>query len=156
MGKNSAYIKDNLKILNTSIEPVLNVDRNGDKSTDSEVFESAQKAKLSGYDYVFVHFHGMDEKGHDYGDINDEVMCKIKEIDGYIQRLTEGFHGRVIVAIDHGMLKTKDGGKPQCILVRGHASAVYLLFSAVISFIALSADGACGVSLSLNGCKREG
>ena len=109
-GKTSAYIEGNIKILNTSIEPTLNADLNGDGSTDPEVFGSAQISVASDADFIFVHFHGVDDMGHKYGDINDEVMAKIKEIDGYIQRLTRNFSGRVIVTADHGMHKTADGG----------------------------------------------
>lgn len=110
MGKTSAYIEGNLKLLNTSLEPVLNADRNQDKSTDSEVFESAEKALLSAADFLFVHFHGIDDQGHTYGDINEKVMQKVKEIDGYLKLLIENFHGRVILTADHGMHKTADGG----------------------------------------------
>jgi len=102
-GKKAAYIEGDIKIVNTSLAPELNADRNGDNSTDTEVFEAAKEALQGGADYIFVHFHGVDDKGHDNGDINPEVMQKAKEIDGYIKSLAEGFKGRVIVTADHGM-----------------------------------------------------
>ncbi len=109
-GKTVAYIEGNIKILNTSAEPDLNADRNADKSTDDEVFEAAQKAVRSNTEYIFVHFHGVDDMGHSYGDTDERVMQKIKQIDGYIRQLVNEFHGRVIITADHGMHKTRDGG----------------------------------------------
>jgi hypothetical protein len=102
-GKKAAYIEGNVNIVQTSLAPELNADRNGDESTDSEVFESAAGAVQSGADYVFVHFHGIDDMGHASGDINETVMQKVKEVDGYIAKLLADFTGRVIVTADHGM-----------------------------------------------------
>jgi len=107
-GKTCAYIEGNVNIINTSLKPALNADRDGDNSTDKEVFESAKKA--SGADFIFVHFHGVDDFGHNYGDINKKTMSKLKEIDAYIAELVAVFDGRVIITTDHGMHQTHDGG----------------------------------------------
>ena len=109
-GKISAYIEGNINILNTSADPVLNADRNGNGFTDDEVFEAALEAVSSEADYVFVHFHGFDDAGHDYGDICAETMEKITEIDAYIDALAEEFNGTLIITTDHGMHTTQDGG----------------------------------------------
>lgn len=116
LGKTSAYIEGNIKILNTSLEPQLNADANLNKSTDEEVMISAEKAIKKGYDFIFVHFHGVDDSGHDTGDLSEETLEKIKEIDRYIEYLLEDFDGRVIISTDHGMHKTEIGGNHGCFI----------------------------------------
>lgn len=110
LGKSSAYIEGNVNILNTSIKPQLNVDDNLNKSTDEEVMVCAEKAIKEGYDFVFIHFHGTDDSGHDTGDLSTQTLEKIKEIDRYMEYLTQDFEGRVIITADHGMHKTEIGG----------------------------------------------
>lgn len=110
MGKTSAYIEGNVNILNTSMQATLNADRDGDGFTDNEVFGSAMEAVQSDVDFLFVHFHGVDDFGHDYGDIKTQTMDKLHEVDGYIAQLADNFNGRLIISADHGMHETADGG----------------------------------------------
>lgn len=110
MGKTSAYIEGNVNIVNTSLQATLNADRDGDGLTDNEVFESAMEAVASDTDYLFVHFHGVDDFGHDNGDMSELTMDMIKEVDDYVQALAESFTGRLIISADHGMHMTTDGG----------------------------------------------
>lgn len=111
LGKTSKYIEGNINILKTSVDAVLNADRDGDGRTDREVFEASVEAVASGAELVFVHFHGVDDEGHSHGMINEYVMTKIAEVDGYVEMLAEGFNGKVIVTADHGMHDIGDGGK---------------------------------------------
>jgi len=110
MDKTSQYIEGSINIVNTSMRATLNADRDGDGLTDNEVFESAMEAIASDADFLFVHFHGVDDLGHDYGDIAQPVMDKITEVDGYLQTMAEAFSGRLIITTDHGMHSTNDGG----------------------------------------------
>ena len=110
LNKTSAYIEGSINIVDTSQKATLNADRDGDGLTDDEVFESAMEAIASEADFLFVHFHGVDDLGHDYGDIAQPVMAKITEVDGYLQALAAEFSGRLIITTDHGMHSTADGG----------------------------------------------
>ena len=110
MDKTAAYIEGNVNILNTSLRATLNADRDDDGLTDDEVFESAMEAVGSDADFIFVHFHGVDDLGHDYGDIAEPTMDKLREVDGYVKALADSFSGRLIITADHGMHKTSDGG----------------------------------------------
>ncbi|MGI5849277.1 MAG: alkaline phosphatase family protein [Christensenellales bacterium] len=110
VGKTSVYIEGDIKLLNTSIKPTLNADSNNNGFTDDEVFESATKSISSGADFIFAHFHGIDDMGHNYGDTDVRTMEKIKEIDAYIAALAKNFSGRIIITADHGMHATADGG----------------------------------------------
>ena len=110
IGKSAAYIEGDIKILNTSLTPELNADRNANGSTDDEVYAAALSEVTSDTDLIVVHFHGVDDAGHGYGDVNAETMQKVAEIDGYIENLAMNFRGRIIVTADHGMHGTEDGG----------------------------------------------
>ncbi|SHJ21827.1 Type I phosphodiesterase / nucleotide pyrophosphatase [Dethiosulfatibacter aminovorans DSM 17477] len=109
LGKTSAIIEGNANIITTHGNPILNTDVNGNGFTDDEVFESALE-NIYGSDYAFVHFHGVDDSGHDNGDISEETMDKISEVDGYVKKLVENWSGKVIITADHGMHSTDDGG----------------------------------------------
>jgi predicted AlkP superfamily pyrophosphatase or phosphodiesterase len=110
MGKTSVYIEGHISLINTSLAAELNADRDGDEMTDDEVFETAMDAVTSDADFLFVHFHGVDDLGHDNGDLSASTMDKISEVDGYIKALAENFKGRLIISADHGMHTTTDGG----------------------------------------------
>lgn len=109
LGKTSSIIEGNANIITTHGKPILNTDINGNGFTDDEVFESAKK-NIYGSNYAFVHFHGVDDSGHDYGDISVETMNKISEVDGYVKELAEKWNGKVIITADHGMHSTENGG----------------------------------------------
>lgn len=109
LNKTSVIIEGNANIISTHGNPILNTDVDGNGFTDDEVFESA-KENIYGSDYAFVHFHGVDDSGHDYGDISEETMGKITEVDGYVKELVENWNGKVIITADHGMHSTDDGG----------------------------------------------
>jgi len=108
-GKSAMLIEGNSQVLNTSIEPVLNIDRNGN-GTDDEVAESALMALKKDPDLIMVHFHGIDDQGHEAGPYGETTMAKIREIDGYIGQLTESFKGLIVLTADHGMHETDSGG----------------------------------------------
>ena len=109
LGKTSVIIEGNANIITTHGQPILNTDVNGNGFTDDEVFKSAVE-NIYGSNYAFVHFHGVDDSGHDYGDISQETMGKIAEVDGYVKELVENWSGQVIITADHGMHSTEDGG----------------------------------------------
>lgn len=109
LNKKALLVEGNIKILNTEIEPLLNIDKNKDGFTDDEVFEKAQK-NIQEYDLIMVHFHGIDDCGHKYGDLAKKTMERIKIVDGYVEQLVLNWEGRVIITSDHGMHKTEQGG----------------------------------------------
>lgn len=110
LNKSTALIEGNIKILNTEIEPILNIDKNSNGTTDDEVFESALKAIDEAHDLVLVHFHGIDDAGHANGDLSEKTMERIENTDKYISKLISEWNGRVIITSDHGMHSTTEGG----------------------------------------------
>lgn len=109
-GKKAILLESDIKILNTEIEPILHLDLNKDSDTDDEMFHSCLDAASGDYDLVFVHFHGIDDRGHSYGAQSDKTLSYIKKVDGYIQILSETWGESIILTADHGMHDTNDGG----------------------------------------------
>lgn len=110
MGLESSYVEGNIKILNTSIEPILNPDFNENNTTDDEVFEETKKQVNKDIDLIFTHFHGIDDSGHDYGPYGEKTIEVIKKTDSYINDLAQLWNGKIIITSDHGMHATKEGG----------------------------------------------
>jgi hypothetical protein len=109
-GKKALLIEGNIKILNTKVDTILNVDKNNNKSTDDEVFETADKNMDKGWDFMLVHFHGVDDTGHQFGDLSEKTMSKIKEVDAYIKKLSSKWNGDIIITADHGMHAVGNAG----------------------------------------------
>jgi predicted AlkP superfamily pyrophosphatase or phosphodiesterase len=108
-GKSSMLIEGNTSILNLNTNTLLNPDRNNNGHTDDEVYESAVE-NMNDVDFLMVHFHGLDDSGHTYGDFAKETMTKLLEIDGYVESLVSLWDGMVIITSDHGMHSTDTGG----------------------------------------------
>lgn len=108
-GKPSMLIEGTSSILNLNTDTVLNPDQNNNGYTDDEVFESAIK-NINNVDFFMVHFHGLDDSGHTHGDLAEETMTKLLEIDGYVESLVSLWDGMVIITSDHGMHSTDTGG----------------------------------------------
>ena len=110
LGKKSIYIEGDIGILKTEIEPMLNLDNTGDGFTDDEVYKSTMEAIEKDYNFVFTHFHGIDDSGHTYGDLSLETMEFINKVDTYVEEIVSKWNGKVIITADHGMHSTEDGG----------------------------------------------
>jgi hypothetical protein len=110
LGLESKYIEGNIKILNTSIDPILNPDINENGTTDDEVFIAAEKEINSGISLLFVHFHGIDDMGHDSGPFSKNTLRVIKRTDNYIKKLAERWAGKIIITSDHGMHSISEHG----------------------------------------------
>ncbi|HAJ95782.1 MAG TPA: hypothetical protein DCP02_06070 [Actinobacteria bacterium] len=108
--KKALYVEGDIQILKTEIDPVLNIDRNNDGYTDDDIFECSMENIDSGFDLMVVHFHSIDDMGHDFGDTAAETMDRVKILDSYVEELVLAWDGYVIVTADHGMHPTPDGG----------------------------------------------
>jgi len=109
MGKSALLVEGAVKILNTESDLILNSDKNGDGLTDDEVFESAFES-IKEYDFALVHFHGIDDEGHNSGPFGEETINRIVAVDNYVSQLVSCWRGMVIITADHGMHETSYGG----------------------------------------------
>ena len=103
-GYSSAMVEGDIGVISTSIDPILNTDKDGDGSTDDEIFESA--LEVLDKDMVFIHFHGLDDRGHDYGELDPRTLEYLKVVDRYIESLLSEWEGKMIITADHGMHST--------------------------------------------------
>lgn len=101
MNKKSIYVEGNIKLIQTSTEPMLSVDQDSN-GTDREVFENAIE-QIGKSDFLFVHFHGIDDQAHEFGPISAQTMDRIAQINDYVKKLVESFTGSVIITSDHGL-----------------------------------------------------
>jgi len=112
LDRSVAYIQGHSGIIQTSILPILSPDADGLYGSDNEIFENARR-NLD-VDFLFIHFHGIDDMGHTYGPYAEEVGVRMALIDEYVQYIVENwswagdelnvwYERTVIITADHGM-----------------------------------------------------
>lgn len=114
--KKVALLEGNINILDLEIDPELHIDMDDDGDTDDEIFQTAMDLSSQEYDLIFIHFHGIDDRGHEYGPLADETMDYIGKIDNYIEELSKNWNGKIILTADHGMHQFENrGSHGECI-----------------------------------------
>lgn len=108
-GNKCIYIEGDLKLINTSLEPVLNADVNNN-GTDDEVFANAEEAVSQAPKLLFVHFHGIDDIAHKEGPYSEQTVQKMQELDAMTAKLAAMWSGKIIILADHGQHNSKTGG----------------------------------------------
>ena len=100
-GKSVSYTEGIGNLLKTNVNQIYSIpDTNG--YTDANVFRNAQQEIAKNKDFIFVHFHGIDDINHEYSPLSNQAKEKIIETENYIKLLTENFHGKIIIVPDHG------------------------------------------------------
>ncbi|MBN1299369.1 MAG: alkaline phosphatase family protein, partial [Actinobacteria bacterium] len=108
--KTGALVEGDIQIIKTETDPYLNTDKNKNGTADDEILESALKIAGQSFNFVAVHFHSIDDAGHDWGDIDQRTLKQVQIIDSYIQQLASAWEGKIIITSDHGMHSKADGG----------------------------------------------
>ncbi|KAB3531270.1 hypothetical protein F8154_13135 [Alkaliphilus pronyensis] len=103
LDKKAALIQGPINVLNTEIEPILNIDSNNSGLVDDEVYERTLKEINNGYHLILVHFKGLDTHGHSTGDLSRETMNMLQTLDKYIEDISNKWEGKIIITSDHGM-----------------------------------------------------
>ena len=106
----SMLLEGDIKILNTEVEPVLNIDLNKNGDTDDEIFKASLESMDQGFDLVFIHFHGIDDRGHQFGPYHKNTLEYVEGVEDYLIELDKVWEGAIIATADHGMIETDDGG----------------------------------------------
>ena len=97
---------ESLAFVLRNTEAVLSGDRDQNGGTDDNTFANAQEALKQNFpDLVWIHFHGIDDMGHAYGPITNEVLNKVVEVNEYIGQIYELLPENTLIIIfaDHGM-----------------------------------------------------
>lgn len=108
LGKKSSYIEGSLGLIKTSLSPTLSVDKKGQK--DVGVFENTKAAIASQSDFIYTHFHSVDDVATTYGPHTTETLDQLNVVDKMVEELVKSFDGTVIITADHGLHTTNDGG----------------------------------------------
>jgi hypothetical protein len=97
-----------------SAELRLSGDRDGNGSTDDNVLANALAVLEEGMpDLFYVHFHGIDDAGHEYGPGAPEEKAKIREVDAAVEQIVEAAPPGTLVVVfaDHGMHAVNEPGR---------------------------------------------
>ncbi len=85
-------------------ELLLNLDENKNGSCDDEIYFSAKKTILSNNtNFLFVHFHSIDDMAHKFSPYHPKTTETIKNVLAYVEDLSELWQGKVILFSDHGL-----------------------------------------------------
>jgi len=93
---------------------VLSGDRDGNGGTDDNVLSNALAALEGGMpDLFFVHFHGIDDAGHEYGPDAPAERAKITEVDAAVEQIIAAVPSDTLIVIfsDHGMHHVDEQGR---------------------------------------------
>jgi len=103
---------DSLAVFPGRCEVILSGDRDLNGGTDDNVYQNVMAVlEKRTPDFLFIHFHGIDDIGHNYGQLTSETDEKLKEINRYIESIYSelGKDTVVITIADHGMHETGSG-----------------------------------------------
>lgn len=117
IGEKGVLVEGNVKILDTKGNIILNSDINSNGSFDDEIYKSALNAINEKNNFIFVHFHSIDDAGHNFGPLGADTIKAAKQVDAYIKDMVSKWHGEVIITSDHGMHVAEAAGE--------HGSFVY-------------------------------
>ncbi|KIR02025.1 hypothetical protein P261_00839 [Lachnospiraceae bacterium TWA4] len=108
MGK-TAFIEGDSMILRTEIFPSLHP---GDEVHDSDyyVYQAVLEAIDEGNEFIFAHFHVIDDLAHENGPYHEKVKGHIQTVDSYLEEICKKFVGKVLLISDHGLHEVEDGG----------------------------------------------
>lgn len=102
LGKDSIYIEGDTSIVKTEVEPILNTDMNDNGTKDDEIYKCTLDNISNNNGLVVVHFHGIDDAGHNYGVSSQQTYNAVKQVDSYIEGLVQKWDGICIITSDHG------------------------------------------------------
>ena len=100
----TAFLEGSTRILDTEISPKLHV------RGDLEILESTKKAVEEDKEFIFVHLHELDEKGHTYGPKHQSLFDYLEEVDKLIGEILKEYEGQLIITTDHGMHSIGEAG----------------------------------------------
>jgi len=105
---------DALSFTLRNAEVTLSGDRDGNGGTDDNVLANALAVLEDGMpDLFFIHFHGIDDQGHEYGPGAPAERAKISEVDAAVEQIIEAAPTDTLVIIfaDHGMHLVNEQGR---------------------------------------------
>jgi hypothetical protein len=78
--------------------------------SDEEIYSTAITILDDGYDFIFVHFHSIDDVAHEYGPYSSEVLAQIKIVSEMVESIVEKADRQTLILSDHGLHPVGAGG----------------------------------------------
>ncbi len=95
-------IEGSMQIHESSFKQILHApDQWGDK-VDDQIFNTLIN-EMDRKDFVFAHFHDIDNTAHRHGPYSSEVMNVIKQTGEYLSIINQRWEGNLFVFSDHGL-----------------------------------------------------
>lgn len=94
-------------------ETMLSGDRDGDGFSDDNVFDNGLEVIQNAMpDLLYIHFHNIDDQGHNFGPESAEYEKALVRVDGYLSKIYAKLPCETLIVIfaDHGMHVTEGGG----------------------------------------------
>lgn len=94
-------------------ETILSGDRDGNGFSDDNVcLNSLDVIQSNMPDLLYIHFHNIDDMGHEFGPESPEYESAIIRVDSYLESIINALPENtfIIIFADHGMHTTEDGG----------------------------------------------
>jgi hypothetical protein len=100
---NGIILEDSRPLYQAPVPVVANTDRNNNGTIDDDIYQAARAELDKGHQFMLVHFHSIDDAGHEFGPYSPERLARAREVSGYVDDLVQRWNGPVIVFSDHGM-----------------------------------------------------
>ncbi|MBG0786219.1 MAG: alkaline phosphatase family protein, partial [Anaerolineaceae bacterium] len=94
-------------------EVILSGDRDNNGYSDDNVYLNAMEVIQNNLPHLlYIHFHEIDDMGHEHGENSPEYEAALVRVDGYIADIVDMLPSDTLIIIlaDHGMHTTADGG----------------------------------------------
>lgn len=101
--QNALIIEGDQILYESPVKQISVLDDNNDNFIDEEIFNEAMKHISEPLDFLFVHFHSLDDVGHRTTAYSDERLEQLGKDEKYITDLSENWKGKVLLFSDHGM-----------------------------------------------------
>jgi len=107
-GDNAVLVEDDHPYYQAPVPVLAITDANGDGAIDDDIYRQALLELKQPHDFLMVHFHSIDDSGHDFGPYSPERLECTRQVVGYVNELVAAWNGPVLIFSDHGM---HDDGK---------------------------------------------
>lgn len=102
--KNAFIIEEDKMFYSSKYPVILNTDINSNGTIDDEIYETAlNKIKNIDLDFLFVHFHSIDDEAHLSGPYSLATMSNVSVVSRYVYELVNEWKGDFIIFSDHGL-----------------------------------------------------
>jgi hypothetical protein len=102
-GDNAVLVEDDHPYYQAPVPVLAMTDLDKDGSIDDEIFQQAVQEMDKHHDFMLVHFHSIDDAGHEFGPYSQQRLEHVRQVSGYVNELASKWKGPVLVFSDHGM-----------------------------------------------------